>query len=88
MDGSTGANRSQETHSVPGIFLTGCLWGTASVKPNPNPEHNFGYHEIGPSTAFSVDNWPRSVPIVFLGWEVGNKIQTGGVMTKGSKQHR
>jgi hypothetical protein len=33
----------------------------------------------GTHSAFSVDNWPRSVPIVFLGWEVGNRIQTGAV---------
>eukprot|EP01043_Picozoa_sp_COSAG02_P003161 COSAG02_NODE_75_length_41389_cov_106.665762_35_plen_326_part_00 len=68
---------------VQGIAWMGGAY-PASVKPNPNPEHNFGYHQIGPSTAFSVNNWPRSVPIVFLGWEVGNKIQTGGVMTKGT----
>jgi inosine-uridine nucleoside N-ribohydrolase len=68
---------------VKGIAWMGGAY-PASVAPNPNPEHNFGYHGIGPSTAFSVNNWPRSVPIVFLGWEVGNKIQTGGVMTKGT----
>lgn len=68
---------------VKGIAWMGGAY-PASVKPNPNPEHNFGFHGIGPSTAFSVDNWPRTVPIVFLGWEVGNKIQTGGVMTKGT----
>ena len=45
-----------------GTFLRDCWRASqwmggaypASVKPNPSPEHNFGYHNIGPSTAFSV----------------------------------
>lgn len=64
----------------------------------PSPEHNFGFHctattprcnnmsspAIGPSTAFVNDHWPATVPIVFLGWEVAQKILTGGVMTNGT----
>ena len=64
----------------------------------PSPEHNFGFHctaanarcggeasaPIAPSTAFVVANWPRSVPIVFAGWELGAKILTGAVMTNGT----
>mmetsp|Transcript_17388 Transcript_17388/g.45403 ORF Transcript_17388/g.45403 Transcript_17388/m.45403 type:complete len:342 (-) Transcript_17388:170-1195(-) len=47
----------------------------------PSPEHNFGFNGIGSSTAFTLAHWPRSVPIVFLGWEVGAPIGTGGCMT-------
>lgn len=60
----------------------------------PSPEHNFGMHcsniprcsnlssaPIGPSTAFVYKHWPATVPIVFLGWEIGQQIRTGGVMT-------
>ena len=54
----------------------------ASSPGTPSPEHNFGYHGIGNSTKYTFDNWPGSVPIVFLGWEVGSKIGSGGCMTK------
>jgi inosine-uridine nucleoside N-ribohydrolase len=64
----------------------------------PSPEHNFGFHcggatprcnnvssdPIAPSTAFVVEHWPASVPIVFLGWEIGHPILTGAVMTNGT----
>jgi hypothetical protein len=47
----------------------------------PSPEHNFGFNGIGPSTAFTVEAWPQSVPIHFLGFEVGAAVGSGGVMT-------
>lgn len=70
--------------------------------PNlPSPEHNFGFFctannsrcsgigsdPIAPSTAFVVEHWPASVPIVFLGWEVGAPIKTGAVITNGTATH-
>eukprot|EP01051_Picozoa_sp_SAG22_P012503 SAG22_NODE_1306_length_4792_cov_369.145962_5_plen_306_part_00 len=51
------------------------------TKGLPSPEHNFGYHGIGPSTAAVLEGWPAAVPITFLGWEVGAPIHTGGAMT-------
>ena len=64
----------------------------------PSPEHNFGFFctagnercsgiasdPIAPSTAFVLEHWPATVPIVFLGWEVGAPILTGAVMTNGT----
>lgn len=47
----------------------------------PSPEHNFGFNNIGPSTAFVVAGWPKSVPAFFVGFEVGAAVGTGGVMT-------
>ena len=46
--------------------------------------HGIASAPIAPSTAFSVDNWPSSVPSIFLGWEIGQKIGTGGAMTNGT----
>merc|ERR1712183_480646 len=62
---------------------------------DPGPEHNFGFHctadearcngissaPIAPSTKFVVEHWPETVPLVYLGFEVGNRINTGGAMT-------
>eukprot|EP00035_Acanthoeca_spectabilis_P032234 m.17874 g.17874 ORF g.17874 m.17874 type:complete len:315 (+) comp5231_c0_seq2:88-1032(+) len=67
-------------NKVKGIAWMGGRY-PASTPGEPSPEHNFGYHDIGSSTAFTVENWPSSVPIVFLGWEVGAPIVTGGSMT-------
>eukprot|EP00038_Savillea_parva_P013240 m.209798 g.209798 ORF g.209798 m.209798 type:complete len:360 (-) comp24737_c0_seq1:118-1197(-) len=75
-------------------WMGGAYPSSASVLNN-HPEHNFGYHcsvqdtrchnmtspPIGPSTQFVVQHWPSSVPITFLGFEIGVKIGTGGVMT-------
>lgn len=47
----------------------------------PSPEHNFGFNGIGRSTANTLAAWPPSVPITFLGFEVGVAFGTGGVMT-------
>jgi hypothetical protein len=54
--------------------------GSPTWKPGV-PEHNFGFHNIGSSTNFTLSRWPSSVPITFLGFEVGNIVLTGGIMT-------
>lgn len=54
----------------------------ASSPGTPSPEHNFGFHGIGNSTKYTFEHWPGSVPITFLGWEIGSSIGSGGCMTK------
>lgn len=44
-------------------------------------EHNFGFHNIGPSTQYTVNHLPGNVERVFSGFELGVVVETGGVMT-------
>jgi len=55
--------------------------GCAPPWPPAQPEHNFGFHNVSTSTAYVIEHWPASVPIVFLGWGVGGAIMTGGSMS-------
>merc|ERR1712176_1072931 len=52
-----------------------------STWPPGQPEHNFGFKNISRNTSDTLSNWPPSVPITFLGWEVGSIILTGAGLT-------
>jgi hypothetical protein len=45
------------------------------------PEHNFGFRNISNSTVDTLQLWPDSVPITFVGWELAFDTWTGGQLT-------
>jgi len=57
------------------------MGGAYPASDGTTGEHNFGYNGIGPSTNATLAAWPSTVPIYFSGFELGNPIHTGGIMT-------
>ncbi len=44
-------------------------------------EYNFHSNGAAPSTQYVVGNWPSTVPMMFQGYEVGDSVSTGPVLT-------
>lgn len=40
-------------------------------------EYNFTSNGSAPSTKYTVDNWPETVPMMFQGYEIGDGVSTG-----------
>ncbi|MDD5350492.1 MAG: nucleoside hydrolase [Chthoniobacteraceae bacterium] len=43
--------------------------------PQSGGEYNLAHCGVGPDSQFVIENWPTR--ILFLGWEIGNRVKTG-----------
>eukprot|EP00730_Choanoeca_flexa_P017650 TRINITY_DN8526_c0_g1_i2.p2 TRINITY_DN8526_c0_g1~~TRINITY_DN8526_c0_g1_i2.p2 ORF type:complete len:285 (+),score=19.87 TRINITY_DN8526_c0_g1_i2:1703-2557(+) len=57
--------------------VAGVAWmgGKYPSSAATGPEWNFGGDGIGSSTAYTVDHWPKTSEITFLGWYAGHLVR-------------
>ena len=72
------------------------VWMGGSFTDNHRVEWNFGayggdpfgfagaYAELGPLTNGTLSAWPSSVPIIFISYESGSRVRSGGVLKQGA----
>ncbi len=56
------------------------MGGQFPARDPKNGEYNFAANGAGLDTKFVIENW--STPILFTGWEIGERIKTGGKLAQ------